>query len=214
MTLARALRVLDLHAAADPTEVKQAYLDLVRVWHPDRFQRDARLREKATGRLAEINTAYALLSAHSRTAASQRAWGVRDPRTMRTNTRPRPVAVQSPTNRKQPPSVARVAVVVAVLTMAAASVLSLATDSRLSAATSRTLEPAGAVIVVASSADPAAAVRTHAAPARLNPAVMAMPMASVTSPFSRDVDRTLARSRAGWTGDGANIDGVLVVESR
>jgi curved DNA-binding protein CbpA len=90
MTLARALRVLDLHAAADRTEVKQAYLDLVRVWHPDRFQRDTRLRERATGRLAEINTAYALLSAPSRTAASRRAWGVTDPRTMRTNPSEKP----------------------------------------------------------------------------------------------------------------------------
>jgi hypothetical protein len=65
MTLARALRVLDLGPAATLEEIKQAYRDLVRVWHPDRFEGDTRLREKAAWKLSEINAAYGLLEASS-----------------------------------------------------------------------------------------------------------------------------------------------------
>lgn len=39
-------------------EVREAYLDLVRVWHPDRFQSDPQLRDKAQRRLQQINEAY------------------------------------------------------------------------------------------------------------------------------------------------------------
>lgn len=44
-------------ATAD--EVKQAYRDLAKIWHPDRFSADdVRLRKKAEDKLKEINTAY------------------------------------------------------------------------------------------------------------------------------------------------------------
>jgi hypothetical protein len=43
-----------------PEEVKQAYRDLAKVWHPDRFDGgDTRLRKKAEETLKEINSAYA-----------------------------------------------------------------------------------------------------------------------------------------------------------
>src|SRR5688572_18625563 len=61
MTVARALRLLEIDRGAPPDEMRQSYRDLVRVWHPDRFEADPRLRAKAAARLAEINDAYRLL---------------------------------------------------------------------------------------------------------------------------------------------------------
>ncbi len=62
MTTARALRLLELEQAVPPRELREAYRDLVRVWHPDRFEGEPRLRLKASARLADINTAYRFLS--------------------------------------------------------------------------------------------------------------------------------------------------------
>ena len=55
------LEVLGLKSGATSAGVRQAYLDLVRVWHPDRFQADSRLQKIAEERLREINEAYAFL---------------------------------------------------------------------------------------------------------------------------------------------------------
>lgn len=43
-------------------ELKQAYLDMAKVWHPDRFSHDPRLQQKAQEKLKEINDAYERLS--------------------------------------------------------------------------------------------------------------------------------------------------------
>lgn len=43
-------------------ELKQAYHDLAKVWHPDRFSHDPRLQQKAQEKLKEINEAYELLT--------------------------------------------------------------------------------------------------------------------------------------------------------
>lgn len=51
-------KILGLEPGASPDEVKQAYRDLAKVWHPDRFQNDARLQQKAQERFKEINQAY------------------------------------------------------------------------------------------------------------------------------------------------------------
>jgi curved DNA-binding protein CbpA len=56
-----ALDVLALRPGATSVEIKEAYRDLVKVWHPDRFGSDARLREKAEDKLKEINKAYRVL---------------------------------------------------------------------------------------------------------------------------------------------------------
>ena len=51
--------ILELQPGATPDEVKQAYRDLAKVWHPDRFKgEDERLKSKAAEKLAEINEAY------------------------------------------------------------------------------------------------------------------------------------------------------------
>jgi hypothetical protein len=39
-------------------ELKAAYRDLAKVWHPDRFSHDPRLQQKAQEKLKEINEAY------------------------------------------------------------------------------------------------------------------------------------------------------------
>ncbi len=61
MTIEDAYRTLNLEAGASAAAVRQSYLDLVKVWHPDRFEHDDRLRQKAAAHLADINEAYAVL---------------------------------------------------------------------------------------------------------------------------------------------------------
>lgn len=50
--------LLGLSPGASPEELKVAYRDLAKVWHPDRFLHDPRLRAKAQEKLKEINEAY------------------------------------------------------------------------------------------------------------------------------------------------------------
>ena len=56
--LEQALRVLGLAPSATGQAIKEAYLDLVKVWHPDRFGSDARLRAKAQEKLKDVNAAF------------------------------------------------------------------------------------------------------------------------------------------------------------
>jgi curved DNA-binding protein CbpA len=56
-----ALDVLALRSGATSVEIKEAYRDLVKVWHPDRFGSDPRLRQKAEDKLKLINRAYQVL---------------------------------------------------------------------------------------------------------------------------------------------------------
>jgi hypothetical protein len=59
-------RVLGLKSGATKAEIKQAYRDLVKVWHPDRFSADnERLRRRAEAKLREINEAYAYINSHA-----------------------------------------------------------------------------------------------------------------------------------------------------
>src|SRR5207248_497914 len=46
-------------------EIKTAYRDSAKVWHPDRFLNDPRLQAKAQEKLKEINEAYEKLSAYN-----------------------------------------------------------------------------------------------------------------------------------------------------
>ena len=57
----QAYGVLGLAPGATPDEVKTAYRDLVKVWHPDRFSDNERLREKAQRHLQLYNEAYEVL---------------------------------------------------------------------------------------------------------------------------------------------------------
>jgi hypothetical protein len=52
------LEVLGLAPGASKQELDDAYRDLVKVWHPDRFQNDPTLRLKAQEKLRDLNAAY------------------------------------------------------------------------------------------------------------------------------------------------------------
>jgi hypothetical protein len=54
----RALRLLGLPPGSSSEDIHTAWLDLARVWHPDRFTQDARLSRKAGDKLSDINAAY------------------------------------------------------------------------------------------------------------------------------------------------------------
>lgn len=54
----RCYRALELEPGASLEQVKQAWRELVKVWHPDRFPNDVKLQRKAQERLKEINLAY------------------------------------------------------------------------------------------------------------------------------------------------------------
>src|SRR5919108_2228422 len=49
---------IGLKPGATPEEVKQAYRDLIMVWHPDRFPADSRLQQMAQEKTKQINIAY------------------------------------------------------------------------------------------------------------------------------------------------------------
>jgi hypothetical protein len=59
--LSKAYDVLGVKPGVSNRELKAAHRDLAKVWHPDRFQHDPRLQEKAEEKLKEINEAYDLL---------------------------------------------------------------------------------------------------------------------------------------------------------
>jgi hypothetical protein len=54
--------LLGVTPGASAGELKQAYHDLAKVWHPDRFSHDPRLQQKAQEKLKEINEAYEQLT--------------------------------------------------------------------------------------------------------------------------------------------------------
>jgi hypothetical protein len=74
----RRLEMLGLEPGATAQEIKTAYRDMAKVWHPDRFAHDPRLQRKAQERLKEINEAYRSLlsggaSTRTRTATHDSA---------------------------------------------------------------------------------------------------------------------------------------------
>lgn len=194
MTALRASGLLDLQPSADQDAVRQAYLDLVRVWHPDWFTTDERLREKATAKLAELNAAYEVLKHPA--PAFQFAHAVpADLRAPHASARRR-VRVQ--VVRRRPSTgahffVSAIAAAAAVLTIIAV-LLSGFADGAAEGATTNPRPHA-------------AAATTARAVVVAPPVTVARPVVSRTSsilassgrarsPFSRDLDQTLARSLA------------------
>jgi hypothetical protein len=55
------LELFDLPDAFTEAQLKQAYHDLVQVWHPDKHSHNARLQQKADEKMKEINQGYEFL---------------------------------------------------------------------------------------------------------------------------------------------------------
>ena len=51
-------RTLEVEPGVSLEEIRQAYRDQTKVWHPDRFPNDIRLKKKAEEKLKQINLAY------------------------------------------------------------------------------------------------------------------------------------------------------------
>lgn len=64
MDLQESYKVLELEKTHCLQEVKQAYRDIVFVWHPDRLENNQRIKKKAEKKLQQINLAYEILSKH------------------------------------------------------------------------------------------------------------------------------------------------------
>jgi len=90
MDILESYRILDIGPNASLEEVKRAYRELARVWHPDRFPNDVRLQQKAEEKLKQINIAYERICGR----------GTHEPRRPSTST-PRPTAQQA--RRSAPP---------------------------------------------------------------------------------------------------------------
>ena len=56
--VSRCIEILGVKPSASEEEVTQAYRDLAKVWHPDRFADNPRLQKKAEEKLKEVNAAY------------------------------------------------------------------------------------------------------------------------------------------------------------
>ncbi len=69
--ISAAFATLGLPTETPSEQVKQAYRDLVQVWHPDRFTHNLRLANQAQAKMIEINGAYAIIRDHLASAVQQ-----------------------------------------------------------------------------------------------------------------------------------------------
>ena len=58
--------LLAVHATASPSEVKAAYRQMLKLWHPDRFASDSAVYSEAIRRTQHINAAYRTLERRAR----------------------------------------------------------------------------------------------------------------------------------------------------
>ena len=63
MNILKCYKILELDHGSSMDEAREAYIDMARVWHPDRFTNNPRLRKKAEEKLKEINIAYSEIRA-------------------------------------------------------------------------------------------------------------------------------------------------------
>jgi hypothetical protein len=111
MDTGEAFTILGLPLSATPIQIKEAYRDLAKVWHPDRFGSDPRLRSKAEEKLKQVNEAYQALqtgraSRRARpTSSSSRNYGSTS--TQRTDTRTQSESERPPTPTPPPTSTSR-----------------------------------------------------------------------------------------------------------
>lgn len=66
-------RILGIEADASAEQIREAYRDLVKVWHPDRFNHDPDLYRKAQDKLKQINEAFETLERRPRPGAGTKS---------------------------------------------------------------------------------------------------------------------------------------------
>jgi hypothetical protein len=66
------LQALGLASSATPQQIESAYRTLVKVWHPDRFPTDQKLRAIAEEKLKEVNAAHDYLLSEAERPSSRR----------------------------------------------------------------------------------------------------------------------------------------------
>lgn len=71
----RCFQILELESGATFEQVKQARREMAKVWHPDRFANDSKLRQKADDRMKEANRAYDILERWFASAGGRSAGG-------------------------------------------------------------------------------------------------------------------------------------------
>ncbi|NJK56646.1 MAG: DnaJ domain-containing protein [Pleurocapsa sp. SU_5_0] len=62
--IAQYYAVLSIDSAASSETVKQAYRNLAKIWHPDRYVHDPRLKAQAEIEIKKINQAYAAIKSY------------------------------------------------------------------------------------------------------------------------------------------------------
>jgi curved DNA-binding protein CbpA len=63
MNIRKSFEILEIGVDATEDEARQAYKDIVAVWHPDRFSHNPRLKKKAEEKLKEANLAHETVQA-------------------------------------------------------------------------------------------------------------------------------------------------------
>src|SRR5258706_669083 len=92
--------VLEIPKSATSEQIRKAYLDLVKVWHPDRFIHDLNLHARAQEKLKAVNEAYSILSNSAKRRDYDAQLGRMSPQSQN---RPSPTPAAS--SQSQPPNI-------------------------------------------------------------------------------------------------------------
>ena len=72
-------KILEIDRSAGLDEAKQAYRDLIAVWHPDRYTHNPRLQAKAVEKMKVINAAFEAVSRHILETGPEKSQPPRNP---------------------------------------------------------------------------------------------------------------------------------------
>ena len=64
MVIEQYYEVLGLKSSASPQQVKEAYCNLAKTWHPDRFFNNPQLRQQAEVKIKLVNQAYEVIKSY------------------------------------------------------------------------------------------------------------------------------------------------------